>query len=214
MFHVYGLQGRQMVRSLDELKRLAPVGRTAAVRAVARHTASGDPEPTGPAPPHGSVEALHAYAAAAAPPQRAPLTQVADVMHAPAVTVPATATVREAWQTLATHHIGQAPVVDSNGTLVGLVGRADLLSADWLAGTVEAASAWEQRLAQPVGAVMWSPVPSVHPETDLRGVAALLLASGLPGVPVTDESGSLTGFVSRSDLLKAMVVDPPIDLWG
>lgn len=80
--------------------------------------------------------------------------------------------------------------------------------------TVEAASAWEQRLAMTVAAVMWSPVPSVHSETDLRGVAALLLASGLPGVPVTDESGSLTGFVSRSDLLKAMVLDPPIDLWG
>lgn len=132
MFHVYGLQGRQTVGTLDELKRLVPVGRTSPVRAVARHTTSDNPEPTAPAPTHGSAEALHAYAAAGATEQRAPLTRVADVMHSPAVTVSASATVREAWQALASHHIGQAPVVDADGALVGLVGRADLLSAEWL----------------------------------------------------------------------------------
>lgn len=214
MFHVYGLQGRQMVRTLEELKRLAPVSRTPAAREVARRSSAVDADSSLHPPSHGTAQAVHAYAVAGAAPDRAPLTQVAHVMHGPAVTVPATATVSEAWQALAAHHIGQAPVADSDGTLVGLVGRADLLSVDSLAGTVEAASAWERRLSQPVASVMWSPVPSVQPDTDLRRAAALLLASGLPGVPVTDEQGRLVAFVSRSDLLKAMVVDPPIDLWG
>jgi CBS domain-containing protein len=70
------------------------------------------------------------------------------------------------------------------------------------------------RLAQPVTTVMWSPVPSTAPGTDLRRVAALLLDTGLPGLPVADDSGAVLGFVSRSDLLRALATDPPLDLWG
>ena len=57
-------------------------------------------------------------------------------------------------------------------------------------------------------------MPSALPETDLRRAASLLLGTGLPGVPVTDPAGQLLGFVSRSDLLRAIVADPPLDLWG
>jgi CBS domain-containing protein len=70
------------------------------------------------------------------------------------------------------------------------------------------------RLLQPVTAVMWSPVPSTAPDTDLRRVAALLLDTGLPGVPVADRSGAVIGFVSRTDLLRALATDPPLDLWS
>ena len=70
------------------------------------------------------------------------------------------------------------------------------------------------RLALPVATVMWSPVPSTEPGTDLRRVAALLLDTGLPGVSVADSSGVMLGFVSRTDLLRALATDPPLDLWG
>jgi CBS domain-containing protein len=57
-------------------------------------------------------------------------------------------------------------------------------------------------------------VPSTAPGTDLRRVAALPLDTGLPGVPVADDSGDVLGFVSRTDLLRALATDPPLDLWG
>jgi CBS domain-containing protein len=61
---------------------------------------------------------------------------------------------------------------------------------------------------------MWTPVPAAEPGTDLRRVAALLLETGLPGVPVIDEAGRIVGFVSRTDLLRALATDPPLDLWA
>jgi CBS domain-containing protein len=33
-------------------------------------------------------------------------------------------------------------------------------------------------------------------------------------LPVVDEQGHVTGFISRSDILRAVVTDPPLDLWG
>ena len=73
----------------------------------------------------------------------------------------------------------------------------------------------EKALARrPVREVMLSPVPAVSPDTDLRRVASALLDTGLPGLPVTDESGALIGFVSRSDILQAVAADPPLDLWS
>jgi CBS domain-containing protein len=133
-------------------------------------------------------------------------------MRSPALTVPAMATLREAWKVLARHAVAQAPVVGTGGVLVGLVGRAELMPAD----SLEPPSAVSEsaRLSQPVTAVMWSPVPSTAPETDLRRVAALLLHTGLPGVPVATADGEVVGFVSRTDLLRALTTDPPLDLWG
>jgi CBS domain-containing protein len=54
----------------------------------------------------------------------------------------------------------------------------------------------------------------VAPDTDIRQLAQVLLDTRLPGLPVVDGQGSLVGFVSRSDILRAMVSDPPLDLWG
>jgi CBS domain-containing protein len=61
---------------------------------------------------------------------------------------------------------------------------------------------------------MSTPVPSVAPSTDIRRVARVLLDTGLPGLPVVDEQGLVVGFVSRSDILRAVVTEPPLDLWG
>jgi CBS domain-containing protein len=35
----------------------------------------------------------------------------------------------------------------------------------------------------------------------------------LPGLPVVDEQDAVIGFVSRTDILHAVVADPPLDLW-
>jgi CBS domain-containing protein len=31
---------------------------------------------------------------------------------------------------------------------------------------------------------------------------------------VVDDNGTLTGFVSRTDILRAVANDPPLDVWG
>ena len=217
MFQVYGLHGRVFSGTLEEWRRLPPVSPVSRTRRVERVAGPGVDEEASPAWDGRSSDgrlAVAAYGAVAHPAPRQALTVVADVMRRPAHVVRAGATVAEAWQQLARLGIGQAPVVDAAGTLVGLVGRAELLPVARLEHAATDPRAWQALLAQPVSDVMWTPVTGALADTDLRRIAALLLESGLPGLPVTAGDGSVVGFISRTDLLRAVVADPPLDLWG
>ena len=104
-------------------------------------------------------------------------------------------------------------MVDALGRVIGLLLRADMAPLDLLPepGAVKKAIELARR---PVSEVMVSPVPTVAADTELRRVAAALIDTGLPGLPVTDEAGVLVGFIARTDILRAVASDPPLDLWS
>jgi CBS domain-containing protein len=226
MFSVYSMAGKLFRGSLEQLRQVggvSAVARNIAIQAVGRDgrdAQSAFPGAlAGPAHPAPSDEAHRTALAAYAQTQkvvleRQPLTRVEALMSRTVISIPHTATVLEAWQILASQGVGQAPVVNDAATLVGLLSRADLLRPDLLPGPDSNALVWRALLAQSVSDIMATPVPSVAPETDIRHVARVLLDTGLPGLPVVDEEGLLTGFVSRSDILRAVVTEPPLDLWG
>jgi CBS domain-containing protein len=219
MFSVYSMAGKLFRGSLEQLRQVggvSAVARNIAIQAVGRDgrdAQSAFPGAlAGPAHPAPSDEAHRTALAAYAQTQkvvleRQPLTRVEALMSRTVISIPHTATVLEAWQILASQGVGQAPVVNDAATLVGLLSRADLLRPDLLPGPDSNALVWRALLAQSVSDIM-------APETDIRHVARVLLDTGLPGLPVVDEEGLLTGFVSRSDILRAVVTEPPLDLWG
>lgn len=224
MFSVYGVGGQLFRGSMDQLRQIGSVSASArshAIQAVGRDGEDPSDAPAfgGLAPKAPSDEAhrsaLSAYAQTQAVVMaRHPLKRVDALMSRDVITVPDSATVLQAWQMLATQGIGQAPVVNRAETLVGLLCRADLLHPDNLPTPDHSAVAWRALLAQNVSELMRTPVPCVAPDTDIRHVARVLLDSGLPGLAVIDEKGLVIGFVSRSDILRAVVTDPPLDLWG
>jgi CBS domain-containing protein len=205
------------------------VQRAQALRTRSADVASDDATPSFPAiladlagQPAGAPEAaprsrgaVDAYLSTEKGPSqpRQPLHTVADVMSREAVTVAPDAGVNDAWRVLAEHGVAQAPVLDAGGRVVGLLLRADMAPLDLLPepGAIKEAIALARR---PVHEVMISPIPTVAAGTDLRRVAGVLLETGLPGLPVTDEQGLLAGFISRTDILRAVASDPPLDLWS
>lgn len=212
MFSVYGRAGRLFRGSMEGLRKvdaMSAVTRTRRVKPIGQE-AQDHAAPTDLL--HRS--AVSAYAQSNKPDvQRHPLSRVADIVSREVVTIPDTSTVGDAWALLADRGIGQVPVVDTSGVLVGLLTRADLTRPDRRPGPEMHALVWQALLAQTVTDVMWSPVPSVAMDTDIRRVARVLLDTGLPGLPVVDDGGHVTGFVSRTDILRAVVADPPLDLW-
>lgn len=233
MFFVFGPSGQMYRGGPENLARISAVRnvqRPQALRTRALEV-EGEPAPvfraTGgtatadaPTTPAAVVnlrmqDAVSAYAQTEHGPQstRQPLTKVSDVMTSDALSVSPGARVNDAWQTLAEHQVAQAPVVDTLGRVIGLLLRADMAPLDLLPepGAVQQAIDLARR---PVSDVMLSPVPTVAADAELRRVASVLLETGLPGMPVTDEAGVLSGFISRTDILRAVAADPPLDLWS
>ena len=231
MFFVFGPSGQMYRGGPENLAQISSVRRVQRPQALRTRALDvpGEPVPAFPAPPHAATaeattpavvnlrlqDAVSAYAQTeqGPPHARQPLTRVSDVMTRGALSVQPDARVNDAWQTLAEHKVAQAPVVDVLGRVIGLLVRADMAPLDLLPepGAVKQAIDLARR---PVADVMVSPVPTVSPDTELRRVAAVLLDTGLPGLPVTDEAGVLSGFISRTDILRAVAADPPLDLWS
>ncbi|MDD0812232.1 CBS domain-containing protein [Curvibacter sp. RS43] len=227
MFYVYGLGGPIYRGPLENLAQVSPVRALSAIRRVQGVNAPATerlPDPAeAPAPAHSGAphtlrqEALAAYTDTqqGPTPAREPLERVQDVMTREVLSLAPSLSAAEAWEALAARGVGQAPVVNAQGLLVGLLLRADLLPASLLPGpaaNTTGIAAWQ--LAQrPVSELMLTPVPAVTPDTHLRQAARVLLDMGLPGLPVTQDSGQVVGFLSRADILRAVVADPPLDLW-
>ena len=232
MFFVFGPSGQMYRGGPENLAQISPVRRVQRAQALRTRAldtpeepfhlpgSPGEPATAAPPAPQPPVnlrtqDAVSAYAQTGQGPQlaRQPLTLVSDVMTPNALSVQPDARVNDAWQTLADKQVAQAPVVDALGRVIGLLLRADMAPLDLLPepGAVKAAIELARR---PVSEVMVSPVPTVSADTELRRVAAVLLDTGLPGLAVTDEAGVLSGFISRTDILRAVAVDPPLDLWS
>jgi CBS domain-containing protein len=228
MFAIYGTSGQMFLGPFEELRKVAPVLRATRVWAIDpdrdRRGPAGNPTSTSKglsahAPAHDlthtAEQALHAYAAAQQPDTgRKPLSRVFEVMAHEPVLLDENLNIWQAWQQLAQTRLSQAPVVNANKKLVGLLGWGELMHPERLPDPSLNPMVWRALMMQTVAQWMLSPVPSVEPETDIRRLALALLETGLPGLPVVAAEGVVTGYVSRSDILRTITHDPPLDLWG
>jgi CBS domain-containing protein len=92
--------------------------------------------------------------------------------------------------------IAGAPVVDSQGHLIGLLSEGDCLRGI-LSG------AYYEAIGGVVSSYMNTEVETISPETDIIEVSEIFLRGRLGRLPVV-ENGRLIGQISRSDVLRAV----------
>lgn len=226
MFSIHGVNGPLFRGPMEDFRRVMRAMGVARTRKlnplldhmddVAAHASAPHHHPVKGAGHAMGQQARSTYASVQHPVavERHPLTQVSDVMSTSVVTVQDTDSLRVAWHTLQGAGVGQAPVFNAQQQLVGLITRAELVQLDQLPDPEQSPLVWLALLAQPVARAMVSPVPAAAPDTDIRRLAQVLLDTDYPGVPVMEDEDRLVGFVTRADILKAIVNDPPLDLWS
>jgi H+/Cl- antiporter ClcA/predicted transcriptional regulator len=114
---------------------------------------------------------------------------VGEIMTTDVDTLPATATLGAARARFLARSHGAYPIVDSDGRLVGIVSRSDVLPD---------ASSDEELLANRAT----REVVSVGPDDSAARVLQVLVDEQVEHVPVVDAGGRLAGICSRTDLLK------------
>jgi acetoin utilization protein AcuB len=217
MFSLYGLSGQNFRGTLEQLSALPGVNAARRSRAIAQEGEEPPPIFISRSDAHPAASPTPGYEAAAQAyrdmfqieQERGPLYHAYQIMTRDVFTLNADEPAPTAWRALLARGLRQAPVLDAGGSLVGLVQERDLLTTF----NLERKEA-RTPLIRHVVDVMISPVVTADPVTDIRRIARAMLEFALPGVPVVNETRALVGFVSRGDILRAVIADPPLSLWG
>jgi CBS domain-containing protein len=146
---------------------------------------------------------------------------VSEIMDTDPVTVAPETSVEDVVAALREHELPGLPVVDSEGTVWGIVTEADLVLPDdegdlhiphyinLFGGTVflEPLSRFGDRLRKAFAAnaadMMTRDIDTVGPDTSIREAARLIHESGHNRLPVVQD-GKLVGVVTRLDVLGAL----------
>lgn len=131
---------------------------------------------------------------------------VHEVMTTPVVTVPHTASIRQAIRHLYEHNITAAPVVDDEGRMVGIVSEMDLLRREFDTDPrtfVRPVATPQAPPPRRVTEVMKTQVRTAHETSDVAELAEMMIATGIKSVPVL-HGDTLVGMVSRRDLLRVL----------
>jgi CBS domain-containing protein len=143
-----------------------------------------------------------------------------EIMTKEVVTVKKETTIRELAELFTKHRIGSIPVVDDNGSLIGIVSESDLVEQDknfhiptvislfdWVI-YLESEKKFEKELkkmtAQTVGDIYTEDVETVAPATPVSDVADIMSSKKINSLPVV-EGGKIVGVVSRIDLIRTMI---------
>ena len=143
-----------------------------------------------------------------------------EIMSTRVITLTPEMDISNAAQVLLENRINGAPVVDENGHLVGILCQSDLIAQQkklpipsvftLLDGLIPLSS--NKQIEKQVGKIaalsvaeaMTSKPVSVHPDTGIETVAALMVDNNLHTLPVVDGS-RLVGIIGKEDVLRTLL---------
>lgn len=128
-----------------------------------------------------------------------------DVMRTPAITIREGATVAELTELLQTEHVSGVPVVDGDGTVIGVVTEKDVLYGSMgVSGGVgpgstplEAPSPLQIRVEE----IMTAPAVCADADTSLAEVCRMMWRFHIHRVPIVSE-GKPLGIIAAMDLVR------------
>lgn len=136
---------------------------------------------------------------------------VRDVMSAHPISVRKTASFKEIAARLREYRVSAFPVLEDDGTVIGVVSEADMLAKEaldvehhglqGLIGGIVHRTAFRKAAGVTAGELMTSPAVTVSADDTVERAARLMYTRGLKRLPVVDAEGRLTGIVSRTDVL-------------
>jgi len=150
--------------------------------------------------------------------------KASDIMTTKVVSTHADTPIRQVARLLLENGISAIPVVDRDGTVLGIVSEGDLLGRRdrdkerearrdwWLTLLAEGEELSPEFLAsmrareQTAGEIMSAPVVTVSEETEAAEIARLLAAYRIKRVPVVRQ-GRIVGIVSRANILSALAAE-------
>ncbi|MCW9036094.1 MAG: CBS domain-containing protein [Rhodospirillales bacterium] len=204
MFAIYDFEGLRFRDTLENLHKVRKVQESPKTL-----LSTETPEKTNDL--HGNnqeviLKASQAYRKKIQLSDRVAITHAFQLMSHPVETIQSNQDVFSAWERFRGNQHHQLPVLDTQHQIVGILSERDLLKH-----LVTNADIPAYQNNNTVAEVMTNEVIVADPVTDVRRIARVMLDYRLSSVPIVNEKGELIGLVSRSDILRAAALDPPMN---
>jgi CBS domain-containing protein len=136
---------------------------------------------------------------------------VAKVMTRKVITVAPRTPLKEVAQTMVEKRISGMPVVDEDGTVLGVVSEADILekeraraNGNMVSRLLELGDSVKHD-ARDAADAMTAPPITIRPQRSISEAASLMLERRINRLPVVDDHNRLVGIVTRADLVRVFV---------
>lgn len=138
-----------------------------------------------------------------------PALYISEIMTSPVLTLNKTNHIDTALEIFQKNDFRHIPVVNENDEIDGIISDRDFIS------TVEFRVRLKVSNRKPilVSELMSRKVLVATEKTEIRLVAALMCENRIGALPVIDHEGKVQGIVTRSDILRVLINQAPVEIW-
>ncbi len=130
-----------------------------------------------------------------------------QIMSSPVRTLTLDLSYEEAHTNFVKYHYRHFPVIDEKNRLVGLVSDRDMLAED-TSVVVE-----PMRTKRSIKNIMSKQLLTASDKTMIHEICKVMYNQHIGALPITDDKANLLGIITRSDILRTMIQNGPIELW-
>ena len=131
------------------------------------------------------------------------------IMSQPVQTLGPQVSLREAWRFFSLRRFRHVPILNAQERLVGVLSDRDILRA---VDDLDDPDTWPNE-ERSIADIMSTDIIAARPDASIREIAQVLFEERIGCMPIVDESGTLVGLLTRSDILSTLVNEAPLALW-
>jgi len=132
-----------------------------------------------------------------------------DIMSKTLVTLPENMLFSQAWQQFQQHRFRHFPVVNKNNQILGIISDRDMFhSPDF--------KQQNNGLHHPdyaISKIMTNKVLVASLKTNIRDISRTMFNQHIGAIPIVDDKGKLSGLITRSDILRTIIKNEPMEFW-
>ena len=131
------------------------------------------------------------------------------LMTSPVISLNFRMTLKEAWNSFTQYRYRHFTVVDNSNKLVGIVADRDILNLV----SKNNFSLQPNQMNLPINQLMRHHVLTAEPKTLIKEICQVMFLQHVGAIPITTKQGGIIGIITRSDILRSMIKNKPLELW-
>ncbi|PCI63264.1 MAG: hypothetical protein COB35_01330 [Gammaproteobacteria bacterium] len=132
-----------------------------------------------------------------------------EIMSTPVMSLPQSSSFAEVWQQFQQQQFRHFTVVDKENRLVGIISDRDMLNSPHF----EEQQGQLNHPDRSIHNTMIRRVFTASTKTNIREICQLMFRKHIGAVPIVNDNGQVDGLITRSDILRTIIKNEPLEFW-